>query len=126
MAFSCTPDDSNNITYYSEVLPIASINLPATFTLGVNYEIEFTFIKPTSCHNYKNLLYITEGKNRVLAVNSNVFNNINCTNLTTGNIITHRFNFVATENHNTYKFYIWKGKDSLGNDIYDEIEIPVN
>jgi len=121
---NCSLDD-DSIQRHFEVLPIESINLPQEFTLNETYTFEFTFIRPTNCYGYNNIINVAENENRTLAVNAIVFENNDCTPTTIDNISTQEFEFKVIYDQ-VYKFHIWKGKDAQGNDIYDDIEIPVN
>lgn len=120
---NCNVDD-DSIESHFEILPIESINLPQQFILGETYTIEFTFIRPTNCHAYDHIINMIENENRTFSVKSVVFEQNNCTNLTTNNIATQSIEFKVTHDQ-TYLFHIWKGKDSQGIDIYDDYSIPV-
>ena len=119
---SCSNDDGPKYSF--EALPIESIDLPASFTLNESYAIDFTFLRPTDCHAYNGLLFDADEENRTIAVYSKIVPNSNCMDLTEDNIATQSFDFTVLYDQ-TYKFHIWKGKNSTGEDIYDIIEVPV-
>ena len=122
---SCSSDNGAP-EYHSEIMPIDTIYLPTSFNLNQTYTIDFTFIKPTSCYVYNNL-FINSGnqENRTLAVNTVVYEHSDCIPLSTNNIETQSFDFKVIYDQ-VYTFHIWKGKDGQGNDLYEDIDIPVN
>jgi len=122
---SCSSDDEANATTASyEMLPIESIQLPSEFVLNEEYDIDFTFIRPTECHAYQSVFFVAENETRTLAVNSIIYINPSCEVLTENNVAAQSFKFKALYNQ-TYIFRIWKGIDDLGEELYDVIEVPV-
>jgi len=120
---SCNLDDGASETSYV-VLPIESIQLPSEFVLNEEYDIDFTFIRPTDCHAYQDVFVIAENETRTLAVTSIVYVNPSCEVLTENNVAAQSFKFRVLYNQ-TYVFRIWKGADDLGEEIYEVIEVPV-
>ena len=119
----CSIDDDIPKQHY-EMLPIENISFPNEFILNNTYTIEFSFVKPTDCYAYNNMIIIKEGPNRTLGVNTVVFEKNNCTSLTSNNTVLQYFEFKVIYDQ-VYHFHIWKGKDAQGNDIYDDYNIPV-
>jgi len=120
---SCNLDDEASATSYV-MLPIESIQLPSEFVLYEEYDIDFTFIHPTDCHVYQNIFAMAENETRTLAVKSVVYINPSCEIITENNITAQSFRFKVLYNQ-IYVFRIWKGTDELGEEIYEEIEVPV-
>jgi len=120
---SCNLDDGASDTSY-EMLPIESIQLPSEFVLHEEYDIDFTFIRPTNCHAYQNVFSVAENETRTLAVKSIVYANPNCEAITENNIATQSFKFTVLYNQ-IYVFRIWKGADEFGEGIYEVVEVPV-
>lgn len=118
----CSDDDK--ITHYYQALPIETISLPSSFTLDETYTIDFSFVRPTTCHTYSNVLLSSEEENRTFAVSSLVVTNAICDDISESNMTSQSFEFKVLFDQ-VYKFHIWKGKDSNGNDIYETYEIPV-
>jgi len=121
--FSCNLDDGAIETRYV-VLPIESIQLPSEFVLNEEYDIDFTFIRPSDCHVYQNIYFIAENETRTLAVKNIVYINPSCMDITEDNVVSESFKFKALYNQ-TYVFRVWMGVDDLGEEIYDVIEVPV-
>lgn len=114
--------EGDKVSHSYQTLPIESIVLPAEFTLGEEYTIDFTYLQPTSCHGYYNIFIDAENENRTLAVTSIVFNDNNCEQLQ-GQVIQQSFDFKVLYNQ-TYIFHVWKGTDNLGEDVFEIIEVP--
>ena len=118
---SCTSDD--NYTQY-EILAIDNIDLPESFSLNETYTINYTFKRPTSCHAFYETLLQSFEENRSLAVSSVVLPNNNCIDLSEDNASFQSFEFKVLYDQ-TYKFNIWKGRNTSGEDVYETIEVPV-
>ena len=118
---SCSVNDGPNYTF--ELLPIQSVDLPTEFTLGQTYPITVHYNLPTSCHFFNDLYYDKNLNVRTIAVESAVAQHDNCT-ATPNNASTYTFNFYVTSN-GSYIFKFYQGKDTNGQDIFLEYEIPV-
>ena len=124
---SCSVE-SDNITdgFYFEYVPIETVDMPAEFELGQTYEIEYMYYRPSTCHVF-NDLYNLPGMNQyTIAVIKTVYpESIEpCEDLEL-EVITRTFNFNVTSS-STYHFRFWQGTDSNNQDLYLEIEVPVN
>ena len=119
---SCSLNDDSP-TYTYEVLPVDSYVMPASFTLGQTYEIKLKYQKPTSCHIYQGIYYEKNLNTRTIAVQTAVKKNQVCT-MEIPPISEVSFNFMVS-NTGSYIFKFYKGKDSAGKDIFEEVEIPV-
>jgi hypothetical protein len=119
---SCSLNDDSP-TYTYEVLPVDSYVVPASFTLGQTYEIKLKYQKPTSCHIYQGIYYEKNLNTRTIAVQTAVKKNQVCT-MEIPPISEVSFNFMVS-NTGSYIFKFYKGKDSAGKDIFEEVEIPV-
>ena len=116
-------DDGASETSF-EMLPIESIQLPSEFVLNEEYDIDFTFIRPTNCHGYQNVFSVAENETRTLAVKSIIYTNPSCEDITENNIASQSFKFTVLYDQ-VYVFRIWKGADQFGEEIYEIIEVPV-
>ncbi len=119
---SCSLDD-NGPTYTYSVLPVDSYVVPASFTLGQTYEIKLKYQKPSSCHIYQGIYYEKNLNTRTIAIQTAVQNDRVCTQEIPP-ISEVSFNFTVT-NTGSYIFKFYKGKDTAGEDIFEEVEIPV-
>ncbi|GIZ08069.1 membrane lipoprotein lipid attachment site-containing protein [Flavobacterium sp. UMI-01] len=118
----CTLDD-NNDTYTYSILPVESYELPETFTLGETYEIKLKYQKPTGCHLFQGIYYSKELNTRTVAIQTAVKDNEVCTAEVPALSET-SFNFLVT-NTGSYIFKFYKGKDTDGENIFEEVEIQV-
>lgn len=118
---SCSSDD--NLEYSLEILPVESVNIPESFTLGEIYPITVSYLRPTTCHSFKEFYYRKNLNERTVAViNYNVQNN-NCNDLS-DELVEATFNFIVTSN-GSYIFKFWQGVDENDEDQYLIIEVPV-
>ena len=99
------------------------VTLSASFTLGQTYEIKLKYQRPTSCHFYQGLYYDKNLNTRTIAIQTAVKNNQACTQ-DIPPIAEVSFNFTAT-NIGTYIFKFYKGKDTKGEDVFEDVEISV-
>ena len=119
---SCSVDNDNT-TYTYSVLPVESYVVPASFTLGETYSIKLKYQKPTACHIYQGIYYEKNLNTRTIAIQTALQNNQVCTQEVPP-ISEVSFNFTVT-NTGSYIFKFYKGKDTAGEDIFEEVEIPV-
>ena len=119
---SCSTDDSAN-DFKIETLPIKSAVVPEAFTFGSNHPITIKYELPSSCHAFYDLYYQYEGASRIVAVNSVVNENNTCTDA----LIEIEYQFlVSVVQKEDYTFKFWKGVDNNGENIFEEIIVPVN
>ena len=119
---SCSLDDDGP-TYTYSVLPVDSYVVPASFTLGQTYSIKLKYQKPTACHIYQGIYYEKNLNTRTIAIQTALQNNQVCTQEVPP-ISEVSFNFTVT-NTGSYIFKFYKGKDTAGEDIFEDVEIPV-
>lgn len=119
----CSLDNGNQDTYDYEVLPVDSYTLPENFTLGNTYEIKLKYQKPTGCHIFQGIYYSKDLNVRTIAIQTAVKNNEICTTEIPA-LSEASFNFYVT-NTGSYIFKFYKGKDTAGTDLYEEVEVPV-
>lgn len=119
---SCTPE-SDNPKYHYELLKIESVILPDTLILGETHEIKMSYYRPTTCHVQDGFYYDKNLNIRTIALQSLVTERNDCTTLT-DDLEEAILNFYVT-NNGSYIFKFWQGTDSNGEDIFLEIEVPV-
>lgn len=120
---SCSIDNDNNDSYTYEVLSVQSYELPASFTLGETYEIKLKYQRPTACHIFQGIYYDKNLNTRTIAIQTAVNDNQVCTTEIPP-LSEVSFNFYVT-NTGSYIFKFYKGEDAAGQDIFEEVEIPV-
>lgn len=120
---ACSIDDDTIYNYDSEILPIESVDIPESFTLGETYPITVSYFKPTTCYSFNDIYYAKHNNERTVAVINYVAINENCTDLV-DEVVEATFNFVVTSN-GSYIFKFWQGVDENDEDQYLIIEVPV-
>ncbi len=119
---SCSlDDDSNNFTI--ETLSVKEAIVPSEFDFGSRYNITIMYDLPSGCHSFYNLYYQYEGTSRIVAVNTRVDDNDACTDDIREVEYVFEVNVVQRQDY-TFKF--WKGTDAGGENIFEEIIVPVN
>lgn len=119
---SCSLDDKT-LDYNLEILPIESVDIPESFTLGETYPITVSYLKPSTCNIFKEFYYLKNNNQRTVAVINYEYINNNCTDLE-DELVEATFNFVVTGN-GSYIFKFWQGVDENDIDQYLTIEVPV-
>ncbi len=119
---SCTiDDDGQNFSF--EILPVESVDIPNEFTMGETYPITVSYLRPSTCHTFKEFYYLKENNERTVAPINYVFERNNCEDLQ-DELVEATFNFIVTSN-GSYIFKFWQGEDTDGEDQFLEIEVPV-
>jgi len=118
---SCSlEDESSNLSI--ETLPIKEATVPQEFEYGAIYTLKVVYDLPSGCHSFYDLYYQYESTARIIAINSVVNTNLACTEA----LIEREYEFeVSVTQQEDYIFKFWKGTDSTGNDIFEEIIVPV-
>ena len=119
---SCSLKD-DGIDYTLDILPIESVDIPDTFTLGETYPITVSYFRPSTCYAFKEFYYLKSNNERTVAVINYVYAGANCTNLQ-DELVEATFNFIVTSN-GSYMFKFWQGVDENDVDQYLIIEVPV-
>jgi PBP1b-binding outer membrane lipoprotein LpoB len=122
MLNACSPNDDLP-KYHYEILPIVSYTVPQSFDLGATYPIKVKYKKGTICNQFQGFYYEKNINIRTVAIQTMVMEGSNCTIDTTSAEVS--FNFNVTSN-GSYIFKFYKGQDAAGNDLFHEVEIPVN
>lgn len=119
---SCSVDDDST-SFSFEVLPVESVDIPDEFELGETYPITVSYLRPSTCHGFKEFYYLKENNERTVAPITYVFDNDDCETLE-DNLVEATFNFIVTSN-GSYIFKFWQGEDTDGETQYLIIEVPV-
>jgi hypothetical protein len=115
--------NNDNTSYTYDVLPIDSYVVPTSFTLGETYVIRLKYQRPSSCHIFQGIYYDKNLNTRTIAIQTAIKNNQICTQEIPP-LSEVSFNFEVTSN-GSYIFKFYKGKDANGEDIFEDVEIPV-
>ncbi|WP_338357706.1 hypothetical protein [Yeosuana marina] len=113
----------NGADYNLDILPIESVDMPDSFTLGETYPITVSYYRPSTCHSFKEFYYLKNNNVRTVAVINYAYIDDNCTNLD-NELVEATFNFIVTSN-GSYIFKFWQGPDENDVDQYLTIEVPV-
>ncbi|WP_432672467.1 hypothetical protein [Flavobacterium sp. SM2513] len=124
IAISCSVDD-NESKYYYDFLPVESFEVPESFDFGKVYTISIFFKRPNNCHASQTLYFEKKDSTRIIAVQSLVLDKNNCTALPDEEPKQGTFQFEVV-NTSSYIFKFYKGKDDNGEDVFEEVIIPVN
>jgi len=119
---SCSIDDDGT-NYSFEVLPIESVDIPDEFQWGETYPITVSYLRPSTCHSFKEFYYLKENNERTVAPINYVVEGNTCTGLE-DTLVEATFNFIVTS-YSSYIFKFWQGEDANGEDEYLIIEVPV-
>lgn len=116
--------ESDNENIYFELLPVDSVIMPAEFHVNTENNITVKFLRPTSCHGFDSFYYAKDEFTRTVAIQSVVIvGNNGCTTLT--NEVSEQILQFKPIETGTYTFKFWKGKDSNGENIFEEYVIDV-
>jgi len=119
---SCSLDDDSNTHLSLKTLAIKEAVFPDEFEFGSSYTVKVTYDLPNGCHSFYNLYYEYKGTSRIVAITALVDSKASCTEA----IIEKEYEFVVNANQREdYTFRLWKGEDSQGNDIFEDIVVPV-
>ena len=128
---SCSTDDGEPEVYY-ELLPIQRCEMPYRMTSGETYEFKMTFRMPTTCHFYKGVYFEGEGNEKIVAIQSGVYQRNDCQVIDYSSSVspeyepvTKEYNFTAGGPGTVYTFKMWSGKNEQGEDTYYEVIVPV-
>lgn len=119
---SCSLNDDNPPRYYTEALPIESVDIPEEFKLGEIYPITVYYTRPNNCYNFYNFYFDSEENQRTVAVVDTYFEDSSC--IEESMEAESSFNFEVRYT-GTYVFRFWQGQDDTGSDNYYIVEVPV-
>jgi len=124
---SCSiSDDSPN--YYYEIMPVESVSMPESFTVGNIYEISMTYLRPNSCYVFNDIYYSYDDQTtRTVAVICTVYDGTGTTNSCEELDYPEydvSFNFQPMT-VGTYTFKFWQGEDASGEDEFLVVQVEV-
>jgi hypothetical protein len=118
--FSCSESEP---TVEFKILAIREAKTPAFFEYRTLDTIVVKYDLPNGCHRFWSVYYEYDKNTRIVAINAlNDLESI-CTQATIEKEIKIPIQVLQKEN---YIFRFYKGKDSNGVNIFEEIEVPVN
>jgi len=118
---SCLSDD-NDTNFVLVTLPVKEAVVPAEFEFGMSYTIKLEYDLPNGCHTFYDLYYKQDHKSRIVAITALLDEQANCTEA----LISKEHEFVVkVAQEEDYTFRFWKGEDNNGEDIFEDIIVPV-
>ncbi|QTE21579.1 hypothetical protein [Polaribacter cellanae] len=118
---ACLNNDTPNYKY--EIVAIDEAKTPESFTFGKRDTITLKYTFKNTCYNFDNVYYEYQDTVRVVAIRAFVDLDATCTDAAIEK--EHKFIVTATQKED-YLFKFFKGKDSNGENIFEEIVVPVN
>lgn len=114
-----------------ELAEVTAVDLPDFFEEGKSYTIDVTYLLPTACHvaqgiNANRGSAYGSGRRKiyVAGVAASQFGTTQCDE-ESDELEKESFFRLGIDEDMPYTFFLWKGKDEDGKDIYTEIEVPV-
>ena len=116
-------DDGPNFHFIP--LRIESVDMPESFDLDETYEINVTFILPDGCTYYEGFDVVKEATStrKVVAVGAQRTDQEVCTQDVREEMAS--FTFVVLYDE-MYLFRFYQGEDENGEQLFLEVEVPVN
>ena len=120
LIYSCTSNDPN---LELKILPVKSAIVPAEFQYRTVDTLVLKYDLPNACYSFRSVYYEIERNSRIVAINALLDNEISCTQATIEQEIKIPVHVLQEED---YVFRFYKGKDTEGNSIFDNVTVPVN
>lgn len=118
---SCSVDDGDR--YHFELLAVEEFEVPDSFTLDQTYTIKLKYYRPSSCHSRNGIYYDKHLNVRTVAIQNVVYEREDCQPINS-QLVEESFDFYVT-NNGSYIFKFYKGKDVNGENVFEEVEVPV-
>jgi hypothetical protein len=123
ICFSACFDDNDLASFTLVDLPIDSYTVPDSFTFGEKDSITVRYILPDGCHSFNNLFYQIQDTARIVAVRAFLNLDRECTSA----IFEEEYKFaVNVSQEEDYLFKFFKGQNDDGENIFEEVTVPVN
>lgn len=121
---SCLNNDNDVANFSYEYVAIDEAITPASFTFGEKDSITVKYSLPNSCYFFDRMYYEYKDSTRIVAVIAYVDLKNSICNLPAIEE-EHKFAVTATQRED-YIFKFYKGRDTNGDSIFDEVVVPVN
>tara|TARA_R110002126_G_scaffold30602_1_gene99751 strand:- start:8659 stop:9066 length:408 start_codon:yes stop_codon:yes gene_type:complete len=121
--YSCLNSDNDRVNLAFELLPIDEYTTPESFTFGQKDTIKIKYSLKNGCYYFDNIYYEYQDTTRIVAVRSIIDLDSNCTEA----ITQYDYDLVVTATQEKdYLFKFYKGQDTNGDSIFEEVVVPVN
>lgn len=123
-------DEGERVNFHVEFIPVISVEMPEFVSPGSTYPIKLYYTRPNDCYVLDGFYYEidkTDDNARIVAIQSYVFDESNCTPITVQQPEVVTLNFECPVNYSTqsYTFKFYKGMDAAGNQEFLELQVPV-
>lgn len=123
LLLSCSIENDQENSFY-EILPVERFEVPESFEFGRIYSIDVFYRKPNDCHLNASLYFERNDSTRVIAIQSLVLDRETCAPFPEVVDTKGTFQFEVLSRR-SYVFRFFKGKDEEGENIFEEVVIPV-
>ncbi len=124
LLLNCSADSvSSEPTFYPESMPVNNVYIAEAFTFGNTYTIRVDYFVPSTCYSFRDFYFEQEGTVLTSIVLNSVINGQLCEPYS-GRLAEASFD-IKVDLRGQYIFKFWKGKNSLGEDNYYTVEVPV-
>lgn len=123
--YSCLDDSESLATdVVFELIPIDEYIVPNSFTFGEKETIKLKYSLPNGCYYFDNIYEEQQANGNVIAIRAVIdYSSSICTTAIIQEEYDYEINIDQTEDY-IFKFY--KGTDTNGNIILEEVVVPVN
>lgn len=120
---SCSLDDGSNFHFLP--LQIVSAELPDSFNLNETYQIRVHYNQPDACTAFAGFEVVDSDTTvrKVAVIGTKRTDQEVCAEIVSEQTAT--FNFIVNYSQ-TYTFRFWQGENENGEQMYLEVEVPVN
>ncbi len=118
---SCSLSDTPDRDFV--LMPVETITMPDTYTVGNISQILIKYRRPTQCHIFNGFYYDIDENERTVAIQAVKLNQTNCPD-DSENIYEVPLDFKPTT-AGDYTFKFWTGVDGNGVDQYIEYDVVV-
>ena len=122
--YACLNDDNSDyVNYGYELLPIDEYTTPTSFTYGEKDTIKIKYTLKNDCYIFDHIYYEYDDSTRIVAVQTVVDLDKTCND----EAIQYEYDMIITAiQQEDYIFKFWKGEDNNGENIFEEVVVPVN
>lgn len=96
---------------------------PVSFTFGETDTLKLKYTLPNGCYHFNDVYYEYKDSTRIVAIRASIELDAYCTEA----LIMEEYDLLVTaKQEEDYLFKFWKGTDNDGENIFEEVIVPVN
>jgi hypothetical protein len=118
-SFACS---KSNTDFRYSLLPVDSAITPSSFVFGKTDTIKVKYTLPNACYSFFDVYYDYQQNARVIAIQALKDTESLCAQVLVQKEVSIPIKPMQKEN---YVFKFWKGKDTSGNDTFEEVVVTV-